>query len=109
MSEILFNSYYKTGSVADLCVTNGTVRSSNAFPLDLQRSYRLPLASKRSVSFKTTLHGRSLYYLNKQSNLTAFVSSDGDNMFFNNKLAKIFVCCGHVWAIFYRPNGKQLR
>jgi len=93
MSEILYNSYYKTGSVADLCPTN------------LQRSI-LRFNAKGIIVETTSL--RSLYY-NRRSDLTAFVSSDGDTMFFNNKLAKIFVCCGHVWAIFYRPNGKQLR
>ena len=94
MSEILFNSYYKTGSVADLCPTN------------LQRSI-LRLNARGIIVETTPL--RSLYYRNTQSDLKAFVSSDGDTMFFNNKLTKIFVCCGHVWAIFYRPNGKQLR
>ena len=93
MSEILFNSYYKTGSVADLCPTN------------LQRSI-LRFNAKGIIVETTSL--RSLYY-NRRSDLTAFVSSDGDTMFFNNKLAKIFVCCGHVWTIFYRPNGKRLR
>jgi hypothetical protein len=58
------------------------------------------------VAYKMTSLGRSLYYSNKQSELTAFISSDGETMFFRNKLAKIFVCSGQVWAIFYRPNGK---
>ena len=95
MSEILHNSYYKTGSVAYLSPTN------------LQRSIRR--LNEMGFIVKTTPLRRGLYYINKQSELAAFISSDGDTMFFNNQLAKIFVCCGHVWTIFYRPNGKQLK
>ena len=61
---------------------------------------------ERGVIVETTPLRRSLYYHNTQSNLTAFITSDGETMFVSNPLAKIFVCSGQVWAIFYRPNGK---
>ena len=108
MSEILYNSYYKTGSAALSLADDRAIRSFNVdFPFDLQQSLRH--LSERGIIVETTPLRRSLYYNNRRSELTAFVSCDGDTMFFNNKLAKIFACCGHVWAVFYRPNGKKLR
>ena len=101
MPKIFDYGYCVTGSAADLF----TVCSFNAsFPFDLQRSFCLP--RKRSVFVQTTVLSRCLYYINTKSNRAAFISNDGETMFFNNQLAKIFVCSGQVWAIFYRPNGK---
>ena len=108
MSEIFNYGHNVTGSAADLFIADRAVCSFNVgFPFDLQRSLRL--LSKRGFIVKTTPLSRSLYYHNKQSDLTAFVTSNGETMFFNNQLAKIFVCSSHVWAIFYRPNGERLR